>query len=544
MSVTPSPVFPLPVIPTQTAWVVRSFERLGRVGRLKVEVVGPTEIERTKFLVVDHRSAHLTARESTSGSCKRCTVFVMRISFYGAAREVTGSCHLVDTGDARLLLDCGMIQGGRERHERNREAFPFDPTRLTRVILSHAHIDHSGRLALLRKAGYRGPILMTEPTASLLRILLSDSGRIQEEDAKWKIRRLEKRGKDASWVTPLYTEAEALEVLDQVETVEFGRPHPLAGIGTVTFVPAGHILGAEIIDLQVGTGAQERRLVFSGDLGVDNARLLGRPEPVPTPDYLIMESTYGDRNRVDDGDRTEQLFTIIERTLRRRGKVIIPSFAVGRTQEVLARINDLVEAGRLPGLQVFVDSPMAVSATKAFVNHPDAFSDMTRELLDDGDAPLSFDGLRLITSVEDSIALNRSDEPVVIISASGMCTAGRVKHHLKFNISDSRNTVLFVGYQAQRSLGRVIQSGTSPVRIFGEWYPVRARIETIDGFSAHADLDELVEWFEQLGGPPQRTFVVHGEESAAVSFARALEGRFGADVTVPERGQTVELGSP
>ena len=261
----------------------------------------------------------------------------MKVSFHGAAREVTGSCHLVDTGDARLLLDCGMIQGGKERHERNREPFPFDASGLTRVILSHAHIDHSGRLALLRKAGYLGPILTTEPTASLLRILLSDSGRIQEEDAKWKIKRLEKRGKDASWVTPLYTEAEALEVLGQIETVEFDRPHGLDGVGTVTFVPAGHILGAAIIDLEVGTGEGARRLVFSGDLGVHDARLLGRPKAVPTPDYLIMESTYGDRNRSEDGDRTEQLFTIIDRTLRRRGKVIIPSFAVGRTQEVLAR---------------------------------------------------------------------------------------------------------------------------------------------------------------------------------------------------------------
>ena len=466
----------------------------------------------------------------------------MKVSFHGAAREVSGSCHLVDTGDARLLLECGMIQGGRERHERNREPFPFDASGLTRVILSHAPIDHSGRLALLRKAGYRGPILTTEPTASLLPILLSDSGRIQEEDAKWKIKRLEKRGKDASWVTPLYTEAEALEVLGQIETVEFDRPHGLDGVGTVTFVQAGHILGAAIIDLEVGTGEGARRLVFSGDLGVHDARLLGRPKAVPTPDYLIMESTYGDRNRSEDGDRTEQLFTIIDRTLRRRGKVIIPSFAVGRTQEVLARINDLVEAGRLPGLHVYVDSPMAVAATKAFVLHPEAYSRATQEQLAEGDAPLAFEGLRLITAVEDSIALNRSDEPAVIISASGMCTAGRIKHHLKFNISDSRNTILFVGYQAQRSLGRVIQSGTSPVRIFGEWYPVSAHIETLEGFSAHADLDELVEWFELLGGLPRRTFVVHGEEDASLSFARTLEDRFGATVTVPELGQTIDLG--
>ena len=464
----------------------------------------------------------------------------MRISFHGAAREVTGSCHLVDTGDARLLLDCGLIQGGPERHERNREPLPFDAATTTGVILSHAHIDHSGRLALLLKAGYRGPILMTEPTARLLKILLADSGRIQEEDARWKIRRLEKQGQDASWVTPLYTEEDALAVLGRVETVEFNQPREVVG-GTVTFVPAGHILGAAIVDLRIGAGSDQRRLVFSGDLGVHNARLLGPPEAVPSPDYLIMESTYGDRNRADDGDRTEKLFSIIDRTIRRRGKVIIPSFAVGRTQEILARLNDLVEGGRLRGLRVFVDSPMAVAATKAFALSPEAYSEETQAMIEAGDAPLSFDGLRLITSVEESIALNHSTEPAVIISASGMCTASRIKHHLKFNISDARNTVLFVGYQAHGSLGRVIQSGTSPVRIFGEWYPVQARIETVEGFSAHADRDELLAWFESLGRPPKRTFVVHGEEDASLSFARSLEQRFGAAVTVPERGQTVDL---
>lgn len=465
----------------------------------------------------------------------------MQISFHGAAREVTGSCHLVDTGDARVLLDCGLIQGGRERHERNREPFSFDPAGLTCVILSHAHIDHSGRLALLVKAGYTGPIVTTEPTASLLRILLADSGRIQEEDAKWKIRRLEKRGRDASWVTPLYTEEEALAVLDQVETVDFDRPHDLGSAGTVTFVPAGHILGAAIVDLRLQIEGSQQRLVFSGDLGVHNARLLGPPDAVPVPDYLIMESTYGDRNRTDEGDRTERLHEIIERTTGRGGKVIIPSFAVGRTQEVLTRLNDLVEGGRFPGLRVYVDSPMAVAATKAFAMHPEAYADAIQEMMDDGDAPLSFDGLTLITSVEDSIALNRSVEPAVIISASGMCTAGRVKHHLKFNISSPKNTVLFVGYQAAGSLGRIIQSGTSPVRIFGEWYPVEAQIETIEGFSAHADLDELVEWFESLGGSPRHTFVVHGEEEAALSFAGTLKARCTGEITVPERGQTVEL---
>ena len=465
----------------------------------------------------------------------------MKFSFYGAAREVTGSCHLVDTGAARFLLDCGMIQGGRERHERNRETFPFEVGEITRVILSHAHIDHSGRLPLLRKVGYRGPILTTEPTARLLEIMLADSGRIQEEDARWKIKRLEKRGKDASWVTPLYTEEDALAVLGQIETVAFNQPHELDGAGTVTFVPAGHILGAAVVDLQLGTGDESRRLVFSGDLGVHGARLLGHPRTVPCPDYLIMESTYGDRTREEEGDRTGRLFQIIDRAIRRKGKVIIPSFAVGRTQEVLTRINDLVEGGRLPGLRVFVDSPMAVAATKAFALHPEAYSKSARELVEDGDSPLQFEGLQLITSVEESIALNRSNEPAVIISASGMCTAGRVKHHLKHTISDSRNTILFVGYQAERSLGRVIQSGTSPIRIFGDWYPLEARVETIEGFSAHADLDELVEWFASLDGPPRRTFVVHGEEKVSLSFARILKKRFRADVTVPKLGQHVEV---
>jgi metallo-beta-lactamase family protein len=306
-------------------------------------------------------------------------------------------------------------------------------------------------------------------------------------------------------------------------------------------VPAGHILGAAIVDLRCGSGDVVRRLVFSGDLGVSDARLLGPPQPVPCPDYLIMESTYGNRNREETVDRTELLFTIVQQTMRRKGKVIIPSFAVGRTQEVLTRLNDLVETGRLPGLKVYVDSPMAVAATQAFTLHPEAYSRPARELLEKGDAPLDFDGLRLITSVEDSIALSRSTEPSVIISAAGMCTAGRIKHHLRHTISDSWNTVLFVGYQAQRSLGRIIQHGTSPVRIFGEWYPVKARIETIEGFSAHADLDELISWFGSLGGVPRRTFVVHGEKEAASSFARTLKRRFHAKATVPALGQTMDL---
>jgi len=288
---------------------------------------------------------------------------VLNITFHGAAREVTGSCHLIETEVGSFLLDCGLIQGGPERHERNRAPFPFSPKRLKAVVLSHAHIDHSGRLPLLVKSGFRGPIFATEPTFELCRIMLADSGRIHEEDAKWKIKRLKKVGKDASWVRPLYTEEDAFRALDRFQPVDFHQEFEVEGMGTVVYHLAGHILGAGVVELTVGTGADKRRILFSGDLGVEGARLLGPPESVQQPDYLIMESTYGNRQREETEDRTEQLFQILERTLDRGGKVVIPSFAVGRAQEVMARINDLVEAGRLPGVPVYVDSPMATAAS-------------------------------------------------------------------------------------------------------------------------------------------------------------------------------------
>ncbi len=306
-------------------------------------------------------------------------------------------------------------------------------------------------------------------------------------------------------------------------------------------MPAGHILGAAIVELRLRDGDRERPLAFSGDLGVQGSRLLPRPRSIDAPDVLIMESTYGDREREDEGDRTEQLFQIIDRTVRRKGKVVIPAFAVGQTQEVLTRLNDLVEAGRLPGLKVYVDSPMAVAATKAFALHPEAYSRSVRELLTSGDAPLQFPGLELVTRVEDSIAINESREPAVIISASGMYTAGRVKHHLKHTVTHSRNTIIFVGYQANGSLGRLIQNGTSPIRIFGEWYPLNARIETIEGFSAHADKTELVDWFEGLGGVPERTFIVHGEGAAADALATTLRERFGANARVPNPNEVFDI---
>ena len=465
----------------------------------------------------------------------------MRIRFHGAAREVTGSCHLVEVAGKRILLDCGMIQGGKDRHERNREPFPFDPAGIDLVVLSHAHIDHSGRLPLLLKGGYRGEIVCTDATADLARILLLDSGRIHEEDARWKIKRLRKKGKDTSWVTALFTEEDARATIERLRPVEFGESFAIKGAGEGRFVKAGHILGAGIVELELREGELRRRLVFSGDLGVEGSRLLSAPKSVERPDYLLMESTYGDRNRRSDADRTEQLFEVVDRTIGKRGKVIIPSFAVGRTQELLARLNDLVETGRLRGVPVYVDSPMAVEATRVFAKHPDAYSKRAHELLHAGDAPLEFPGLSLVQSVDESKALNYSDEPAVIISASGMCTAGRIKHHLKHNISNPACTILFVGYQARETLGQVIQRGTDPVRIFGDWFDVGASIETIDGFSAHADQAELLTWFGSLGGCPRRSFLVHGDEDAALTLADLLRARHAAQIEVPRLGESVEL---
>ncbi len=466
----------------------------------------------------------------------------MKISFHGAAREVTGSCHLVECDGRRILLDCGMIQGGTERYARNRAPFPFDPATLDAVVLSHAHIDHSGRLPLLFKAGYRGPILATGATVDLSEILLADCARINEEDARFKIERLERRGEDASWVRPLFTEEDARAVLGQFVALPFDTERALDGAGKVRFVRAGHILGAAIVELELRCGGESRRVTFSGDLGRSDARLVGGPSRGSRPDYLIMESTYGDRSQAGGATKIEQLHAAIERTIRRGGKVIIPSFAVGRAQALLAHINDLVEGGRLPGLRVYVDSPMAIDAGEVFRRHPESYSEEARNKMRAGDEPLSFPGLRLTRTVEESKAIHQRNEPSVIISASGMATAGRIKHHLKHGISDPRNTILFVGYQAQRTLGRAIQQGTDPVRIFDEWHKVRASVETIEGFSAHADRDELLAWFDGLGGAPRRTFVVHGEEATAVHFAATLSERAGPDAAVaPKLGQVFEL---
>ena len=465
----------------------------------------------------------------------------MKISFFGAAREVTGSCHLLETDGAKILLDCGLYQGGSERHARNREPFPFKADEIDCVLLSHAHIDHCGRLPLLKRAGYTGPVITTSATLELCEILLRDSAHIQEEDAKWKIKRLRKHGQDASWVQPLYTVAEAEDTLTLFESVPYQQRVPLTNGVSVTFYDAGHILGSSLVEVTFSKGSV-RRLLFTGDLGAENSRLLRSPTTsLQCPDVLVMETTYGNRVRDHQEDVTEYLEDIIMATHARGGNVVIPSFAVGRTQELLARMNDLVENHRIPEIPTYVDSPMAVAATDVFRRHDEAFSGAMRSLLKSGDDPLQFPGLRLTQSVEESKEINESPEPCIIISASGMCDAGRIKHHLVHNLGRPECTVLFTGYQARSSLGHRIQQGEETVRIFGEMHDVKARVRTLHGLSAHADREGLLDWFTQLGGCPGHTFLVHGEEQSSLDFQEALEKRCAGRSQVPHLGDGITI---
>jgi metallo-beta-lactamase family protein len=465
----------------------------------------------------------------------------MLIRFCGAAGEVTGSCHYVEAGGMKFIMDCGLFQGGDDQFERNTAPFPFDPKSLDLVLLSHAHIDHIGRLPLLVRGGFEKRILATTPTVDLCQILLRDSAHIQEEDAAWKIKRLRKRGEDASWVKPLYTQADAEKALSLLEGVDYDTDVPLNENVTVRWRDAGHILGSAHLELSIKEKGVVRQLVFSGDVGNRGTPILRDPTPIAEADVVLVESTYGNRRHEHLQQRAELFRQILTQTLDRGGKVIIPSFAVGRTQEILSELNSLAEGGLLDGVPVYVDSPMAVSATEIFAKHPEDYDADAAARLRCGDNPLEFPGLRFIRDVEESKALNERNEPCIIISANGMCTAGRIKHHLKHNVGNKRNTILFVGFQAQGSLGRLLKDGAKQVRIFGEMHTVRAQITAIDGFSAHADRDGLLWWLDGFRRPPQRVFMVHGEEDVARSFAQLVAEQKGWQTSVPKWGEEVNL---
>lgn len=468
----------------------------------------------------------------------------MQITFLGAARTVTGSMHLLEANGHRVLLDCGLFQGRRaETYERNLN-FPFDPANIDAVILSHAHIDHSGNIPNLVKQGFKGLIWCTPATRDLCAAMLRDSGHIQEKDAEYVNKRRARRGEPP--VEPLYTLRDATASLSSFISVGYGRPVQVVPGMTVTFLDAGHILGSAMVLIEVEEGNTIRRILFSGDVGRQGLAILRDPTPAPPADIVIMESTYGGRFHESPDEARSTLRRVVHETYRRGGKVIIPAFAVGRTQELVYALHTLTMEQKIPSLPIFVDSPLAVDVTEIFRLHPECYDAETRAFLDEFDRrdPFGFRRLRYVRDVAESKELNFLREPAIIISASGMCEAGRILHHLKNNIEDPANTILFVGFQAENTLGRKLVDGWDRVRIFGEEYDVRARIERIDGYSAHADHNELLAWIRPAlkEGTP-RCFLVHGELPSAEALASALREEGVSDVTIPERGDAVTLNA-
>ena len=467
----------------------------------------------------------------------------MRLTFYGAARTVTGSQHMVEVNGARILLDCGLYQGHRaDAYERNLN-LPFDAGAVDVMVLSHAHIDHSGNIPNLVKSGYRGEILCTFATRDLCATMLLDSGYIQEKDIEYLNKRRAKRGEPA--VEPIYTQEDALNSLSSFTSQAYGRPHPIAPGVTLTLLDAGHMLGSAIVvlDIEDQEARRDLRLVFSGDLGRAGIPIIRDPQTVESADVLIMECTYGNRLHPPYADSEKELERIVNETYRRGGKLIVPAFAVGRTQQLVYSLNRLAQAGDIPRLPIFVDSPLAIDATAVFRLHPECYDDEIRTFMlqDGGRDPLNFSGLTYTRHVEESKRLNFLREPAIIISASGMAETGRILHHLKNNIEDARNTVLIAGWQAPDTLGRRLVDGLPVVRIFGEEYRNNAHLEVINGFSGHADRDELLDWVGAMRGKPARVFLVHGEEDAATAFAHDLKAQFQIHADIPAFRQSFEV---
>ncbi len=463
----------------------------------------------------------------------------MHIHFNGAARTVTGSQYLLEANGARILIECGLFQGRRaETYERNHN-FRFDPARLDAVLLSHAHIDHSGNLPNLVKQGYAGPIYATPATADLADIMLRDSGHIQEADVLFVNKRRAERGEPP--VEPLYTERDAARVAPLFRPQEYDHPFEVAAGVTAEFIEAGHILGSAAIRLEVREGSRVTRLWFSGDIGRRDLPLLRDPVLPSDADYLMMECTYGDKPHRDPVKAHLEFHQVVLRTARRGGKVIVPAFAVGRTQELVYSLHLMAVAGTLR-VPVYVDSPLALQATKIFERHPECYDEQTLQFIRLGKHPaLSFEGLRYIQTVEESKALNERAEPMVIISASGMAEAGRILHHLKNNIEDPKNTILIVGWQAPYTLGRRLAEREQTVRIYGETYSVRAEVVTIGGLSAHAGQDLLTEYAAALNGRARGIILVHGEERAANALREKLSAAGIRRVVYPEPFTSLEL---
>ena len=462
----------------------------------------------------------------------------MKLAFHGADQGVTGSCHLVQCRDTKLLIDCGMYQGGREIEEENSNNFGFDPADIDFLLLTHAHLDHCGRIPLLVKRGFHGKIICTSATRELAKLVMLDSARIQEEEAEYRTRKALKKDENSDPIEPLYDTLDALNCLDYFEDVgAFIHPFDIAPGIRATFYDAGHILGSASILLELEENHSHRRVLFSGDLGYGNRAILRDPDIPPKADIVVMETTYGDRLHKELEPSIEELYTAITETGKRGGNVMIPSFALERTQEILYYLREGIEQGVVPAhAQVFLDSPMAISATKIFQHHPECFDTETWAVYQDGRDPFALPGLHYTRDTAASIGLKQV-KGAVIIAGSGMATGGRIRHHFKHNLWRREAAVIFVGYAAQGTLARQIIDGAKKVRIFREEIEVRAKVYTIGGFSAHGDQKILLDWHSHTH--PETTFLVHGEEKAMTTFGSLLKD---TQVEMPVLHQEFDIG--
>ncbi len=447
----------------------------------------------------------------------------MILEFHGADQNVTGSCHLFEAAGKKILIDCGLYQGGREIEEENTEPFGFDPAEIDYLLLTHAHLDHCGRIPLLVKQGFRGEIITTSASFELTRLVLLDSAHLMEDEARYKTRKASRRGQKET-VEPLYNEVDVLNCFGFFgRSANYNQPIVIDSAIRATFIDAGHILGSASIVLNVEHKGRQVNILFSGDLGYSGRAIIKDPTAPPSSDIVVMETTYGDRLHKTLQPTLEEFYTTIKNTIANGGNVIIPSFALERAQELLYYLREGIENGLLPSyLPVFLDSPMAISATQIFQRHPECFDKETCEIFQSGADPFTFSGLRFTRETADSMAINNVTGGAVIIAGSGMCTGGRIKHHLKHNLGKRNNTIIFVGFAASGTLARQIVDGAEEVKIFGDEIPVYADIFTIGGFSAHADQAELMDWHKQTGRP-KTTFLVHGDNNVMPIFASKLK---------------------
>jgi len=465
----------------------------------------------------------------------------IKLKFLGAARNVTGSRYSIKSHGVKLLVDCGLYQE-RELRGRNWDPFLIPPHTLDAVLLTHAHLDHCGLLPKLVREGFRGKVYCTAATSDIAKVMLLDSAKLQQEDAEFKRKRHEREGRRGPFPeVPLYSIEDAEASLPLFSPLPYGEAFQIGNGIKATLFDAGHVLGSAMIMLTVNEGGMERTILFSGDVGRWNAPILRDPTLFTEADYVVVESTYGDRRHESFADVSDRLAEEINLTLRAGGNVVVPSFALERAQAILYYLNELIMQHRIPQMKVFLDSPMAVSINKIFERHPELYDQEMTRLVYANKSPFELPGLKMVQTLDESKAINNVTSEAMIIAGSGMCTGGRIKHHLVTNISRPESTILFVGYQAVGTLGRQIVDGAKTVRILGQYYPVLARIAQIHGFSAHADRDELFRWLSSLKKTPKQVFVTHGEPEVAEGFGNLLREKTGWDISVPDYLTEVEL---